>query len=255
MKNIIFGTNWKMRMSHNQTTSYAHALLAELHAWDDQPSVFILPPNTLIQTLSTLLRDSPVLVGAQNFHWAAEGEFTGETSLQLLREAGAQIVMVGHSERRHLFHENTVELREKLVASTSHGVRTVLCVGESLADRRSGAWAQALTNEVRALFDGLTTENTTHIIVAYEPYWAIGVHGVPASTPEVEQAVATIRNTVQEFTHEAVPILYGGSVDEVNCAAIMAETSVNGLFVGRAALDANRFVSIMRRSLKERQCT
>lgn len=255
MENIIFGTNWKMSMSRAQVTSYVHDLREELDAWDGHPDVFIMPPYTLIQPMAKLLKDSRVLVGAQNFHWAQGGEFTGEISIPLLLETGAKIVMVGHSERRHLFNEDTPERRQKLTASTTQGLRTVLCLGESLEERRSGSWITSMKTELHALFEGFSAPQLKQIIIAYEPYWAIGVNGIPASTPEIEEVVSTIRQLVSEFTQQTLPILYGGSVDEANCERIMAETSVEGLFVGRAALDAKRFVSIMHRSVKERQPT
>jgi triosephosphate isomerase len=251
---LIFGTNWKMRnLSREEAREYVRVVAASLpHLGDTQ--IFILPPATLIRDMASEAAGSrQLLIGAQNFHWAPEGEFTGEISTALLRQEGATIVMVGHAERRSLFGESDEVINRKLKRAFEDGFYAVLCVGDSQPDLGAGMLQETFSKQIGIGLDGVAPDASGKLIVAYEPVWAIGeaAKGAP-SGGQVASCVDLIRRALERSfggVGSEIPVLYGGSVGPGNCRQFVADTGVNGLFVGRSARDPHRFVLLIQEAL------
>jgi L-erythrulose 1-phosphate isomerase len=249
----IFGTNWKMRnLGREEAREYVRVVAASLpHLGDTR--IFILPPVTLIRDMASEAVGSQLLIGAQNFHWAPEGEFTGEISTALLKQEGATIVMVGHAERRSLFAESDEIINRKLKRAFEEGFYAVLCVGDSQPGLSAGALQEIFSRQIGIALDGVAPDASGKLIVAYEPVWAIGeaAKGAP-SGDQVASCVNLIRRAIDRSfggAGDEIPVLYGGSVGPGNCRQFVANTGVNGLFVGRSARDPNRFVLLIQEAL------
>lgn len=225
------GTSWKMTKTLAEARGYARRLA---DTWGDGgpwPGVelFVVPPATAIAAVREELGPSPVLVGAQDAHWEDSGAWTGEVSVPQVADAGAVLVEIGHSERREHFAETDERVNAKVRATLRHGLRPLLCVGESAEVRDRGGAVEHVTRQVEAALNGV--EDPTRVLVAYEPVWAIGASGRPARPEDVVGVVAAV--------HAAAPrvagVLYGGSVDPGNASDLLAVPGVDGVFVGRAA--------------------
>lgn len=257
MTPFYFGSNFKMHQTPAQTVDFITALY---QLAPDEPAIqrFLIPPFTSLTTAAARLQNSSIWLGAQTMHWAAEGAYTGEISAMMLRELGADLVMLGHAERRTLFGETDDALRKKVSVAHEAGLRILLCVGEQ-ADQR----AVDISNEViaiqlkTALFD-LPAKAVPTLLIAYEPVWSIGEGGTAADPGVVGAMHNWIRDLLlQRFgaTARTIPILYGGSVNRDNCAAYAALPNVNGLFVGRAAWTPMGFVDVMKMGFAAFQST
>jgi triosephosphate isomerase len=249
---FLFGTNWKMRnVTREEAIRYATTLRKGLEQLGTV-QVCVFPPATLIQAMAQVAEESPLFIGAQNFHWAPEGEYTGELSTELLRRAGANILLVGHAERRILFQETHQVINQKLLRAFSVGLPAVLCVGEyddSLSEDELGG---LLSDQILSALSGLTVPVQHRLAVAYEPTWAIGVkaHGA-APVKRVNSAIRTIRQILsRRFENETVPVIYGGSVNIENALELYESTGVSGLFIGRAAADPERFLELIERVVR-----
>ncbi len=254
MGKMIFGTNWKMNgRPRVEACHYAAGLREIAGGGGADVSLFVIPPFTLIRDMAEVLRGSGVPVGAQNFHPGPGREFTGEMSLEMAREAGAEMVLIGHAERRRYFQESDELLAEKLALALAAGFQVVFCVGESREERARGATEAALRQQLETALNRLdaASHGRHGLLVAYEPQWAIGKGQAAASGQEVEQNVALIRHLLAADTDAdanvtpPVPVLYGGSVGRANCESLARETTVDGLFVGREALDIAGFTEII----------
>lgn len=210
--------------------------------------VAIAPPFTALARARALLRRSPLVLAAQNVHWEDSGAFTGEISPRMLVELGCRAVIVGHSERRHLFHESDDVIAKKLAACLRWRLRPILCVGETLEERRRGGTFRVLGRQLRAALKGLEQSAIEKIDIAYEPVWAIGT-GQNATPEQVSAVHCWIRERFVEVFAPAKSrcrILYGGSVRPDNAAELSALQEVNGLLVGGASLKAESFLAIAR---------
>jgi L-erythrulose 1-phosphate isomerase len=250
---LIFGTNWKMRnLGREEAREYVRVVAASLpHLGGTR--IFILPPLTLIRDMASEAAGSGILIGAQNFHWAPEGEFTGEISTALLKQEGATIVMVGHAERRSLFGESDEIVHRKLKKVFEEGFYAVLCVGDAQPDLSAGMLQETFSKQIGIALDGVAPDAPGKLVVAYEPVWAIGeaAKGAP-SGDQVACCVELIRRALEQSVGCAggeVPVLYGGSVGPGNFRQFVANTGVNGLFVGRSARDPHRFVRLIQEAL------
>jgi L-erythrulose 1-phosphate isomerase len=246
----IFGTNWKMRNARRESAqAYARSLdgASEL---DSLELLFVMPPATLIRDMADAVSDSRMAIGAQNVHWAEEGEFTGELSTELLKQEGARMVMVGHAERRLLFGETDEMVCKKAQRAFADGLTVVLCVGDAEKNADHAAIEETLQRQLLADLEGTSTE-FNRLIIAYEPIWAIGALSESAASPErVAEGVEAVRQGLRSFpSAQYVPILYGGSVNFQNCADLMKDSGVDGLFIGRCAAIPEDFLAIIRKSL------
>ena len=248
MRRPIFAANWKMNHGPTDAREFMRSFLAQHPRRGDRTVMFFPPALTLAATREALGDRSDIVLGVQNIHWEDKGAFTGEVSAPIARDAGARVVLVGHSERRHVFGETDEHAGRKCAAAAKAGLVPMLCVGEQLAEREAGKTEDVVLKQLRAGIVGLDAHALATMLVAYEPVWAIGTG--KTATPEDASAVhKAIREALREAAGEkgvAIPILYGGSVNRGNAASLMAAPDVDGLLVGGASLDASGWAAIVR---------
>ncbi|WP_022918960.1 triose-phosphate isomerase [Ruania albidiflava] len=231
------GTSWKMTKTLAEARAYARVLAG--CDWAPGIRPFVIPPATAIATVAEVLSPGgAVLVGAQDAHWEDEGAWTGEVSVPQVKDAGARLLEIGHSERRAHFAETDERVNLKVHAALRHGLLPLVCVGETAQQRAAGAALDTVTAQVRAALAGVPA--TTRVLLAYEPVWAIGEHGTPATPEQVRDVVTAIARVAGP----ARPVLYGGSVSLDNARDLLDLPQVSGLFVGRAAWDAGGFLAL-----------
>jgi L-erythrulose 1-phosphate isomerase len=239
------GTSWKM----NKTLAEADRFIDELLTFPIPSGIqpFLLPPHTALASVRNRLpADSPILLGAQNAHWAAEGSWTGEISMRMAKEAGATMIEIGHSERREHFGETDHTVALKVAAAVAHGLIPLICVGEPLAVRDVGGAEDFVGVQLRIALSELAPAEIGQVIIAYEPIWAIGEHGTPARPEQVAGVMALINEVVAAAGRPARAVLYGGSVDTQHAAELLSDPNTHGLFIGRAAWEASGFIEILR---------
>lgn len=237
---VWIGTSWKMNKTIGEALEYVSGLAASALPAGVQP--FVLPPHTALAAVRDRLAaapapgPSPILLGAQNAHWAPEGAGTGEISMRMAADAGALLVEIGHSERRTHFGETDETVALKVRAALDHALIPLVCVGESRSVRDSGQAADFVAAQVRAATSRLSQAEIPDVLLAYEPVWAIGSAGRPASPAEVSSVMAAIAAEVATLsaTGRCRALLYGGGVDQANAADLLAVPHTDGLFVGRA---------------------
>ena len=231
---VWVGTSWKMNKTLAEATDWARGLagaLAGRDLGDVQP--FVIPPATAIAAVAQVLAEEPrVLVGAQNAHWAEAGAWTGEVSVPQVADAGARIVEIGHSERREHFGETDETVRAKVAATLGHGLVPLLCVGEPAEVQAAGGSGAHVLGQVERALAGLEAEQLSRVLIAYEPIWAIGEHGRPATVAELAEPFAALG---AHWGSRVRGLLYGGSVNLDNAADLLGIDHVDGLFVGRTA--------------------
>jgi triosephosphate isomerase (TIM) len=247
MRKKFIAGNWKMH-----TTAATAKALAEAVAkgvTDNAVTVAVCPPFPWLGLVADAVKGSPVAVGGQNCHYAAEGAYTGEVSPQMLQDAGCRYVIVGHSERRHGMLEPDRFLNLKVKAATAAGVNVIFCVGELLSEREAGITEDVLWFQVAAGLNGLSQDAVSKLVIAYEPVWAIGT-GKVATPAQAQAAHAFIRKRFGihygEAAAHALPIAYGGSVKAENASEILKQPDVDGALVGGASLKADSFLAIVR---------
>ena len=254
MKKLYFGSNLKMYKNVKDTIDYL-SRLQELTADLDRSKyeLFIIPSYTSLMSASEKIDQSLIELGAQNMCWEDEGQFTGEISPLMLKELGLKIVELGHSERRHVFGETDQWMNLKVKAALKHDFIPLLCIGETDEQKEYGISDEVLRTQLKIGFHGLTEADAAKVWVAYEPVWAIGVNGKPATPEYADEKHKVIRQALLEIFGEAgrqIPILYGGSVNPSNSNELIVLPEVDGLFVGRSAWDADKFNVLIRDAIK-----
>jgi triosephosphate isomerase len=239
--------NWKMFKTVHEAVLYAkefRALAPGLEGVD----VVLAPPFTAVHAVAEAVRNTAVGVAAQDLYWEAEGAFTGEISAQMIKEAGAQFVIIGHSERRTLFGETDASVNRKTAAAVAADLTPIVCIGETLDQRDSDETTAVLDRQIKEGFAGLTSTQVAGLVVAYEPVWAIGT-GRVATPEQAASAHAHIRGRIREsFGASAADqchLIYGGSVKPDNVRALMASGDVDGTLVGGASLTVGAFADIV----------
>jgi triosephosphate isomerase len=231
-----------------EAVALARALREGLEREPTRHEVVVMPPFTALQAVSEVLRGGPVALGAQNMHWEREGAFTGEISPVMLRDVGCTYVILGHSERRHIFDETDERLSKKSRAAFDNGLTPMVCVGETLAERESNRTLEVVERQVERALRPLKPEEVARMVVSYEPVWAIGT-GRVATPDQAEEVQAFLRKRIAlshgDDAAEAVRVLYGGSVNPDNTPAIMMQADVDGVLVGGASLKAETFLKIV----------
>lgn len=246
MTESFVGTSWKMNKTLAEARIWAEGLAGA--SLDPRIQSFVIPPFTAVREVAGLLTDSPALVGAQNMHWAESGAWTGEVSAPMLVDCGLDIVELGHSERRAHFGETNETVGLKVESAVRHGLIPLICIGESLEDRNAGRATQVLEHEVRSALGRLQgAQKDAPIWLAYEPVWAIGEHGIPASADYADARQAEIIAVAEDVLGRKIPCLYGGSVNPENCAELIACPHVDGLFIGRSAWAIDGYLDILSR--------
>lgn len=246
-KHVWIGTSWKMNKTRGEARAFAGGLLADPQG-DPRIQRFVIPPFTAAREVKAMLKDTSVKVGAQNMHWADDGAWTGEISPLMLKDCDLDIVELGHSERREHFGETDETVGLKTEAAVRHGLIPLICIGETFAEREAGRARDVLDRQVRGALSKLSAaQKGAPILFAYEPVWAIGVNGIPATSDYAEARQAEITAAVQEVLGRRVPCLYGGSVNPDNCAELIACPHIDGLFIGRAAWAVEGYLDILSR--------
>jgi len=243
----IIAGNWKMNKTIPEAVGFAAGLRAALTSPPDR-EVIIAPPFTALHAVGEALRGSVIQLAAQNLHEAEKGAFTGEISGAMLRDAGCSYVLVGHSERRSLFGETDDRVNRKLISSLAVGLKPIFCIGELLRQRQAGETEAVVGGQLKEGLNNLTAGDIRHLIIAYEPVWAIGT-GQTASPQQAQDIHRFIRQWIAEQygpkSAAEIAILYGGSVTPKNIAELLARPDINGALVGGASLDVDSFVQIV----------
>lgn len=244
-KKLIAG-NWKMNKTSADASTLVQEIVAEVGRVTDV-DILVCPPFTSLESAGKLLEGSNVKLGAQNMHHEASGAYTGEISASMLRSTFATYVILGHSERRTYFAENDKFINQKVLAALKNQLKPVLCVGETLAERESGATLKVVQTQLEGALEGVSKEQATSVVVAYEPVWAIGT-GKVATVEQAQEAQAFIRKVLTELygaaTAEIIPIQYGGSMKPDNAKGLLAQKDIDGGLIGGASLKAEDFIGI-----------
>lgn len=243
---IITG-NWKMYKTIEESVDFVKRLIPHIN--DSSPDIFLAVPFTSIQPLSKEAAGSSLQIGAQNMNDASEGAFTGEVAARMLKDAGATFVILGHSERRNIFHEENDFINRKVKRAIKEGLRPVLCIGESKEDREAGKTEEVIQKQLKECLANIDIDDLSTLIVAYEPIWAIGANNRSAS-PEIAQETHMIcRRYLSEILSpelaEQLVIQYGGSVNPENASNLLRQPDIDGLLIGGASLSLESFVEIM----------
>jgi triosephosphate isomerase (TIM) len=248
MRRPLLAGNWKMYKTVPEGVALAQEIRAGLALPLKDRDVLVAPPFTAVAAVAEALRGSDVLLGAQNMHWEREGAFTGETSPAMLKQVGCSHVILGHSERRHIFGESDDMIARKTRAAVDNGLTPIVCVGETLPERESSRTLEVVERQLERALRGLTPDEASRAVVAYEPVWAIGT-GRTATPDQAQEVHAFIRQRViathGEPAAAALRILYGGSVKPDNVDGLMAQPDVDGALVGGACLKAESFLRIV----------
>lgn len=253
MKKLYFGSNLKMYKGIAQTEDYLLKLAASMADIDlSDKELFIIPSYTSLPDVSRLEGIDCIRIGAQNMGWEDEGQFTGEISAPMLEEIGIRFVMIGHSERRHVLGETDEMENLKVKQALKHGFLALLCIGETAEEKENGLTEEVLRTQIKIGFKGVDPSQTGNLWVAYEPVWSIGVNGTPATADYAEKAHQMIKRALYDQFGDAaakIPVLYGGSVNPGNANELIVCPSIDGLFVGRSAWDADRFHDLIKSAI------
>ena len=254
-KKLYFGSNLKMYKNIQDTVAYLQKLVENTKDISrDEIELFIIPSYTTLESATKNVDRDYVLLGAQNMCWEDQGQFTGEISPLMLKELGLDLVMIGHSERRHVFGETDAEENKKVKAALNHGFTTLLCIGETAEEKKYDLGPEVLRTQLKVGLSGVKKEDLGRVWVAYEPVWSIGVNGTPATADYAERMHKEIKNCLVELFGEEgreIPALYGGSVNPGNAEELIVQPSIDGLFVGRAAWQADKFNDLIRMAKKK----
>ncbi len=247
----VIAGNWKMNKNPAETTELINAL-KPLVADAGCGVICCVPYIDLFAALEAA-KGSNIKIGAENCHWKESGAFTGEIAPQWLKEMGVEYVIIGHSERRQYFGETDETVNARVKAALSRGLKVILCVGETLAEREAGITAEVVTRQTKAAFEGIDNAELDNIIIAYEPVWAIGT-GLTASDEQAQEACAYIRSLIAGLydadTAEALTIQYGGSMNAGNAEGLLAQPDIDGGLIGGASLVAEKFQPIVAAASK-----
>lgn len=251
LRKAVIAGNWKMNNTRVETKSLIEALIPAVK--DADCGVVVCVPFTNLETAINLTKGTNIKVGAQNCHFEAKGAFTGEISASMLTEMGVEYVVIGHSERRQYFGETDVTVNKRLKAAVAAGLTVILCVGEMLEDRENGVTDELVAMQTKIALGGVSREDLSKIIIAYEPVWAIGT-GKTATADQANEVCAVIRATVEKLydkeAADAMTIQYGGSMNAGNAAELLGKPDVDGGLIGGASLKAPDFAAIVEAASK-----
>lgn len=243
---VWIGTSWKMNKTLVQAKQFAVKLAEADGNSDPRIQRFVIPPFTAVREVKHLLHDTSVQVGAQNMHWDDAGAWTGEISPAMLTDCDLDLVELGHSERRKNFSETDETIGLKAVAAVRHGLVPLICIGETLEERDMGRAQAVLTTQITGALEQVAQEDRdAPLLLAYEPVWAIGADGIPATASYADARHAEIIATAEALMGRRIPCLYGGSVNPENCQELIACDHIDGLFIGRAAWDVDGYIDIL----------
>ena len=247
MRRSFISGNWKMNLTRCEAVALATEIAGKADA-GGHVDLAICPPSVYLDAVGAAIKGSPVALGAQNVYFESNGAYTGEISTDMLRDVGCRCVILGHSERRHILGETDETVNRKVKAALAAGLIPIVCVGETLAQREAGETEKVVSTQFSASLAGLNAEEIQHVVIAYEPVWAIGTGKV--ATPEQAEAVhADLRNLLKTSYNAdiaaGVRIQYGGSVKPENAADLLSRENIDGALVGGASLKAESFYGIV----------
>ncbi len=248
MRKRIIAGNWKMNKTLSEAVNLARQL-GEKITENEKADVVVCPPFTNLSAVADVIKDTPVGLGAQNLFWEEKGAFTGEISADMLKSAGCQYVILGHSERRQYFGETDETVNKRIKRALQAGLVPIVCVGELLEQRKADQTEQVVESQVKGAFDGIGAAEVKNMIIAYEPVWAIGTGEVatPAQAQDVHKFIRTLlANLFNTGVADALRIQYGGSMKPANAADLLAQPDIDGGLIGGASLDAESFLGIVR---------
>ena len=246
MKRPVLAANWKMNNGPTAAKIFMDAFLAGYSPRTDRTIIIFPPAVGLTMVASATAGRSDVLAGIQNIHWAEKGAFTGEISASIAKDGGASVVLVGHSERRHVFGETDAECAKKCLAASRAKLTFMLCVGETLQQREAGETERLVKRQLREALSQTPNLISAEFLIAYEPVWAIGT-GLTASAGDASAIHTVLRSELRQMIGtraDDIPILYGGSVNPANAASLLAAPEVDGLLVGGASVEASSWLAI-----------
>lgn len=244
----LIAGNWKMYKTPQEAADTAKQLVEQVREVADV-DIMIAPPFTALESVSRVIKNSPVALGAQNLYWEDEGAYTGEISAPMLKSAGCQYAIIGHSERRQYFGETDKTVNQKIQAAIQVGLKPVFCIGETEQEREAEQTLSVLDKQVRKGLERLVPEQLDTLIIAYEPVWAIGT-GKTATEDQAQEVHQFIRSLIEKSfgndLSKSIRILYGGSVKPDNILNLMAMPDIDGALVGGASLSADSFSRIIK---------
>ena len=244
-RTLIYAANWKMNHGPEAARAFMDRFLAVTAPAADRALWFFPPAVSLAPVCEAVDGRPDIRTGAQNVHWEPKGAFTGELSIPMVQETGAQVVLIGHSERRHLFGETDDQVARKTVAVLKAGLQPLVCLGETLAEREGGRTEVVIVRQLEPLFDKVAPGDWARLVLAYEPVWAIGT-GRTATPDDAAQVHELIRFTAgRRGVRGRVPILYGGSVNPGNVLSLLARPELDGVLVGGASLDPDGWAELV----------
>ena len=244
-RRLIYAANWKMNHGPAAARAFAEKFIG-LTAPAEGRSLWFFPPAVSLSTLCEVMGRRPdVRIGAQNVHWEPKGAFTGELSIPMVMEPGARLVLVGHSERRHLFGETDDQVARKTQAALKAGMTPLVCLGETLTEREAGRTEQVVVRQLGFVLQALEPAEWARVVLAYEPVWAIGT-GKNATPDDAAQVHELIRMDLgRHGVKVRVPILYGGSVNAGNVISLLSRPQLDGVLVGGASLDPESWAELV----------
>lgn len=249
MKPFWIGTSWKMNKNLEEAKVWIDTVTSVLQTQNCNSQVFVIPPFPYIEKVSQVAQTVDVLVGAQNMCWEEAGAFTGEISPLMLKDCGADLVEIGHSERRQFFGETDEKVNKKVLAALKHGLRPLVCVGDTLEEKQWQVSTESVIRQVKIALHNVPCERLEEVVIAYEPVWAIGENGIPATKQEAEHMHKVIRNALSDCYGEEIAssmyLLYGGSVNHDNASGLLNQENIDGIFVGRSAWCAEDFCRLL----------
>lgn len=252
MKKIYIGTSWKM----NKTLAEALLFCEQFNTFypknlKSHIQPFVIPPFTCVREVTDYINNHKIncLTGVQNMHYSQSGPFTGEISPNMVADTGATIVEIGHSERREYFAETDSSVNKKVHAALNYNLTPLICIGDSAQEKSWGVSVETVVKQMKIALSGIDKNQVIKTIIAYEPIWAIGEQGVPATPDEAEYIHAKLRSALIEIydidTANQVILLYGGSVNLENSTLLINKPNIDGLFIGRSAWQAKGFCNIL----------
>ena len=248
MQRPVLAANWKMNHGPSEARAFMAAFLAAYTQRSDRTVALFPPALSLASVRDALASRTDILLGVQNIHAEAKGAFTGENSASMARDAGARLVLVGHSERRHVFGETDEATARKCAIAFQSGLTPMLCVGEKIEQREAGETDAVVLRQLQAGLSAIDRKDLGKVLIAYEPVWAIGT-GRTATPADAGAVHRVIRKELEALCggaseHASIPVLYGGSVNKDNARQLLNEKGVDGLLVGGASLDATSWTAI-----------
>jgi len=252
MRKIVIAGNWKMNKTRGEALELVNSLKQGFKD-NGEVKVIVAPPFTSLQTVSEALKDSTIGVAAQNMYFEREGAYTGEISPLMLKDVGVHYVIIGHSERRKYFYETDEIVNRKIKTAIEYSLTPILCIGESLEERKGGKTFEKIETQIEGALRGLDTDSVKKVIIAYEPIWAIGT-GETATPEQAEDVHLFIRKKIAQMYGNSVAnyaiILYGGSVKPNNAFSLMRENDIDGVLVGGASLKGDSFLEIIEAGIR-----